>query len=141
MGDARSITKRMLTDEERQRLVDAIEKHGVHRVRRASHLSAGMVDRMYLRFGTEKGGMKGIPVQEDKINSLLAGLFVLDGNAHEEKFSRSRNTDVTLVLTPDLRDQLDEYAKKLEAQSPGVKVSRSAAARQILMRALGGGES
>lgn len=53
-----------------------------------------------------------------------------------EHRGRSRQSDVTLVLPPTLRDRLDEYARELAARSPGIKVSRSAAARHILLAAL-----
>ena len=44
--------------------------------------------------------------------------------------------DATITLGPDLRDELDAYAQAMVEREPGIKASRSAAARQLLRRAL-----
>lgn len=44
--------------------------------------------------------------------------------------------DVTLNLSGELCSALDEYAQQMATREPGIKPSRSAAARQLLARAL-----
>lgn len=44
--------------------------------------------------------------------------------------------DATITLGPELVSALDAYAQGMVEREPGIKASRSAAARQLLQRAL-----
>lgn len=53
---------------------------------------------------------------------------------------RKRTGEATVSIGRELVAQLDAYAREMARREPGIRVSRSAAARQLLCRALAGSE-